>query len=39
MPPRFQVLGETSVVVVDRQANAIVLTRTFAVSREQVFEA
>ena len=38
MPPRSQVPGETSVVV-DRQANAIVLTRTFAVSREQVFEA
>jgi len=38
MPPRFNAPGGTEIVV-DRKANAIVFTRTFAVSREQVFEA
>ncbi|MGH6857410.1 MAG: SRPBCC domain-containing protein [Methylocella sp.] len=38
MPPKPQVLAETKVIV-DRDAHAIVLTRTFAAPREQVFEA
>ena len=38
MPPKLQVLAETNVTV-DREKHAIVLTRTFAASREQVFEA
>ena len=38
MPPTPQVEAETKVVV-DRGANRIVLTRTFAAPRKQIFEA
>ena len=38
MPPRAQVLAETEIAV-DRDTHTIMLTRTFAAPREQVFEA
>ena len=38
MPPTPQVQAETKVVV-DRGANRIILTRTFAAPRKQIFEA
>jgi uncharacterized protein YndB with AHSA1/START domain len=38
MPPKGQV-STTTKVVVDRDANSIILTRTFSAPRERVFEA
>jgi|SRR5271170_90449 uncharacterized protein YndB with AHSA1/START domain len=38
MPPQRKVQAETNIVV-DRDANKIMLTRTFAAPREQIFEA